>query len=71
MVCYKNQHLIETAYDKSFLSKDAKAAEAAASGTAYYDPNTRFAYVPPPYVITSLKHIKTICIHEFSSFAVQ
>lgn len=29
---------------------DAKAAEAAASGgTAYYDPNTNFAYVPPPY----------------------
>lgn len=34
--------------DKS--STDAKAAEAAASGTAYYDPNTNFAYVPPPYV---------------------
>ena len=34
----------------SFL--DAKAAEAASSsvGTAYYDPNTHYAYVPPPYV---------------------
>jgi hypothetical protein len=29
---------------------DAKAAEAAASGTAYYDPNTHYAYVPPAYV---------------------
>nr|SVE81477.1 EOG090X0ADZ [Daphnia magna]SVE82631.1 EOG090X0ADZ [Daphnia magna] len=28
---------------------DAKAAEAAASGTAYYDPNTHYAYVPPAY----------------------
>nr|CAG4649547.1 EOG090X0ADZ [Scapholeberis mucronata]SVE93776.1 EOG090X0ADZ [Scapholeberis mucronata] len=27
----------------------AKAAEAAASGTAYYDPNTHYAYVPPAY----------------------
>ncbi|XP_046449395.1 WW domain-binding protein 2-like [Daphnia pulex] len=30
-------------------SNDAKAAEAAASGTAYYDPNTHYAYVPPAY----------------------
>nr|CAG4637224.1 EOG090X0ADZ [Ceriodaphnia reticulata]SVE73095.1 EOG090X0ADZ [Ceriodaphnia reticulata] len=28
---------------------DAKAAEAAVSGTAYYDPNTHYAYVPPAY----------------------
>lgn len=30
---------------------NAKAAEAASSnvGTAYYDPNTQYAYVPPPY----------------------
>lgn len=35
---------------KCFDFLDAKAAEAAASGTAYYDPNTHYAYVPPAYV---------------------
>nr|SVE75284.1 EOG090X0ADZ [Daphnia dolichocephala] len=30
-------------------ANDTKAAEAAASGTAYYDPNTHYAYVPPAY----------------------
>nr|CAG4646453.1 EOG090X0ADZ [Macrothrix elegans] len=38
---------LNTNYNSS--GYDAKAAEAAASGTAYYDPNTRFAYIPPPY----------------------
>lgn len=28
---------------------NSKANEAAAVGTAYYDPNTQYAYVPPPY----------------------
>lgn len=35
-----------------YFVADAKAAEAAASGTAYYDPNTHYAYVPPAYVST-------------------
>jgi len=40
---------INTANGYKPTAHDAKAAEAAASGTAYYDPNTHFAYVPPAY----------------------
>lgn len=41
-----------------YLFIDAKAAEAAASGTAYYDPNTHYAYVPPAYVSFILPGVK-------------
>nr|CAG4647264.1 EOG090X0ADZ [Megafenestra aurita]SVE92547.1 EOG090X0ADZ [Megafenestra aurita] len=40
---------INTDYGFKSSGHDAKAAEAAASGTAYYDPNTHYAYVPPAY----------------------
>nr|CAG4639392.1 EOG090X0ADZ [Daphnia magna] len=40
---------------------DAKAAEAAASGTAYYDPNTHYAYVPPAYVKLYISIIVNDC----------
>lgn len=47
---------------KFYFNLDAKAAEAAASGTAYYDPNTHYAYVPPAYVrfrFNVFTHMKT------------
>jgi len=37
------------AYNTAYYGHDGKAAEAAASATAYYDPNKpNYAYVPPP-----------------------
>nr|CAG4634957.1 EOG090X0ADZ [Alona affinis] len=48
---------------------DAKAAEAAASGTAYYDPNTSYAYVPPPYVIRSQGIFDTVFLYNNNLFS--
>lgn len=56
-ILFLNQIIKLAFITRTFFSSAAKAAEAAASGTAYYDPQTHYAYVPPAYVSVVLQII--------------